>query len=462
MNIHGAPQGVTDYLDPSSWPWLTGQLHWKVSGPTPIPDSPLVPGISHTHIECHAPIWAELGAGPVTIPIALRLFQCKGKLPLVWAEMMGPNGPVAFSEVVIDTPLPLVGDANGLVSVTGHATFDPSLGTDTIPLHGWFNTRVCARTLFDDGHVADCELWVPYFSVLDVSKPEPNYGEGTMEFAAKCTIEGDSVENGGMGIHLTEVRGTESQARGYLPILAPFNTPETVYVLTYNYKALPTLRGNYDLRLDANFHMGVEGTVLGSTQTQIPGVSGVSNVDTLDPVVIAHSQPQMGTTPGKHRVVALWEQNTDAGSPGFKPNARLVSLLGFEVAIGDHPIPVDPPNGVTIPNVVGLTQHAASVALTAAGLMVGSIASVNSETVPTGTVIRQSPTVGITVPAMTMVSLQVSLGPVPVDPPPAEWQVITPIVKRLAVPGQLSRFCLCVEGTTECVELLVGPDPEAD
>ena len=49
------------------------------------------------------------------------------------------------------------------------------------------------------------------------------------------------------------------------------------------------------------------------------------------------------------------------------------------------------PANVTVPNVVGLTQAAASTAITGAGLTVGTITSANSATVPAGSVISQNP-----------------------------------------------------------------------
>lgn len=354
LTIHGAPQGVTTYATPAAWPPLSGQCHWKAPGPDVNPDGPLVPGIAHTHIEGHFPIWAQLPAGPVTVPISVVLFHTKGAIYGVGGQIMGPRGPVDMTEVVIDQPLPIRGDPNGVVSFTGHATFDPALSFTrgessdgplerTIPLHGWFNTRVMARTIYDDGEVVDTQLWIPYFSMLDPSQPEPGIGEGTMQLRAGCSVGGVTTE--GFGEHVTEIRGTEAIARGYLPILAPINEPFVIYPLTYNYKALQMFP-HYDLRLDLNLHMGVAGSVLASTQTEIPG-QGVSNVDMLDPVVIAASTPQMGTTPGKHKIAALWEQESGPqGSPGlaggFPPNERLVSLLVFEVAIGDHPTSAPP------------------------------------------------------------------------------------------------------------------------
>lgn len=363
--IHGAPQGVTAYTSTLDRPWVTGQCHWKDTGPDPNPVGPLVPGITHTHIEAYPPIWAELGPGPVTMAFTLRLFKTPGKLTGLIGEFLGPYGPVPMSEVVTDTPLPLVGDPEGLVSMTGHVTFDPALATlpvtwpdghvsvqRDIPEHGWFNTRLWVRTEFDNHDMLDTQLAIPFFSVLNPAMPEPLYGEGTMQFAAFCSIQSpdvEKVENGGFGAHVTEIRGTDGQARGFVPILSQSNDPFTVFTETYNYKALPTLFPAYELRLDPNFHMGIAGTLLATKSVDIP--NGVSNTDVLDPVVIAASVAPMGGTPGKHRIFAIWDQDTKSGSPGFAKNERLVSLLGFEVAIGPNPHPAPPPI-VTPPPVI--------------------------------------------------------------------------------------------------------------
>src|SRR6202035_5086544 len=55
------------------------------------------------------------------------------------------------------------------------------------------------------------------------------------------------------------------------------------------------------------------------------------------------------------------------------------------------------PQMVTVPNVEGLTQDAATTAITAAKLMVGTITQQTSNTVTTGKVIRQDPASGSSV-----------------------------------------------------------------
>ena len=71
---------------------------------------------------------------------------------------------------------------------------------------------------------------------------------------------------------------------------------------------------------------------------------------------------------------------------------------------------------VTVPNVVGLTQAAATTAITGAGLVVGTVTTANSATVPAGSVISQNPAAGASVAAGSAVALVVSLGPAAAGP----------------------------------------------
>jgi hypothetical protein len=70
------------------------------------------------------------------------------------------------------------------------------------------------------------------------------------------------------------------------------------------------------------------------------------------------------------------------------------------------------PANVSVPNVVGLTQAAASAAITNAGLSVGAVTLTNSANVPAGNVISQNPGAGASVAPGSAVALTVSLGPV--------------------------------------------------
>jgi beta-lactam-binding protein with PASTA domain/regulation of enolase protein 1 (concanavalin A-like superfamily) len=66
---------------------------------------------------------------------------------------------------------------------------------------------------------------------------------------------------------------------------------------------------------------------------------------------------------------------------------------------------------VVVPAVTGLTQPAAATALTAAGLLLGTVTTANSATAASGTVIGQTPAAGTSAPPGTSVALVVSIGP---------------------------------------------------
>ena len=70
-----------------------------------------------------------------------------------------------------------------------------------------------------------------------------------------------------------------------------------------------------------------------------------------------------------------------------------------------------------VPNVVGLTQAAATTAITGAGLTLGTVGTSSSSTVPTGNVISQLPLSGASAAPASAVNIVVSTGPAPVTVP---------------------------------------------
>ena len=67
-------------------------------------------------------------------------------------------------------------------------------------------------------------------------------------------------------------------------------------------------------------------------------------------------------------------------------------------------------SGVAVPNVVGATQAAATTAITGAGLVLGTVTTASSSTVPIGNVISESPAAGTPVNGGTAVNVVVSSG----------------------------------------------------
>ncbi len=87
--------------------------------------------------------------------------------------------------------------------------------------------------------------------------------------------------------------------------------------------------------------------------------------------------------------------------------AQVVSNTSVDLVISSGPAAVS----VSVPNVVSDTQAAAESAITAVGLVVGTISTANSTTVPAGDVISQSPVAGTSVTLGSAVDLVVSSGP---------------------------------------------------
>src|SRR6266481_1272093 len=75
---------------------------------------------------------------------------------------------------------------------------------------------------------------------------------------------------------------------------------------------------------------------------------------------------------------------------------------------------------MTVPNVEGLTQDAATTAVTAAKLKVGTVAQQTSNTVATGKVISQDPASGGSLAEGSPVNLMISSGPQMVAVPNVE------------------------------------------
>ena len=76
----------------------------------------------------------------------------------------------------------------------------------------------------------------------------------------------------------------------------------------------------------------------------------------------------------------------DLSEPAGGPSVAAGSAVNLVVSTGPAP--------VTVPNVVGQTQAAATTAITNAGLVVGTVTQQASATVPAGRVITQNPPAG--------------------------------------------------------------------
>jgi hypothetical protein len=116
---------------------------------------------------------------------------------------------------------------------------------------------------------------------------------------------------------------------------------------------------------------------------------------------------------------AVFVQNGDSSV-----NAKLLVYIdpltpgaGYRDSSGAINAYLTPPSTVVVPNLVRLSQLAATTAIVSTGLTVGTLTSQSSSSVPAGNVISQSPAAGASVADGSAVSLVISSGPAPVAVP---------------------------------------------
>jgi beta-lactam-binding protein with PASTA domain len=155
---------------------------------------------------------------------------------------------------------------------------------------------------------------------------------------------------------------------------------------------------------DANYSgstsVAVSVTVTAAVPVSVPNVVGLTQAAASTAIT------GVGLTVG---TVATATSNTVASgsvisqSPIAGASAASGSPVNLVVSTG--------PAAVSVPNVVGLTQAAASTAITGAGLTVGTVTTATSNTVASGSVISQSPLAGTAAASGSAVNLVVSTGP---------------------------------------------------
>jgi eukaryotic-like serine/threonine-protein kinase len=137
-------------------------------------------------------------------------------------------------------------------------------------------------------------------------------------------------------------------------------------------------------------------------QVAVPNLTGLTARAAQDTLTRVQLKSQVttkasGTVP-KDQVIT---QNPVTGTL-----VALQSTVNIEVSAG--------PDSAAIPNVVGLTQEAATTALQSAGFTVGTIQQVDDNAQQKGNVLSTEPAVGAVTPFSTPITLKVATGKVPV------------------------------------------------
>jgi len=166
---------------------------------------------------------------------------------------------------------------------------------------------------------------------------------------------------------------------------------------------------------------------------------------------------------GFNSSIALSATGQPAGvTPGFSPTSfsapgsgtsTLTLTVASTTTTGTYPITVTGTGGnltlsttvtltviaagqVAVPNVVGETQADATTAITGAGLVLGTVTTASSSTVPLGDVISESPSAGTGVNPGSAVDIVVSSGPTP--PAPAATPVFSPSAGTYSYPQNVN------------------------
>ncbi len=155
----------------------------------------------------------------------------------------------------------------------------------------------------------------------------------------------------------------------------------------------------------------------GLAAVSVPDVVGMTQASAEDAILTANLT--VGTVTTEHSATvpegSVISQNPEAGT-----SVAQGTSVDLVVSLGLAP--------VLVPDVVGLAQADAESAITGAGLIVGTITTQYSDTVPEGHVISQDPAAGTSVASGSSVDLAVSLGP---DTEP-------PVVTVSVSPGQVN------------------------
>ncbi len=143
----------------------------------------------------------------------------------------------------------------------------------------------------------------------------------------------------------------------------------------------------------------------------MPPEGGITSQESASPT--ATMEPPDGTTPPAGGP----PQSPDAKPAGKNPWMWVAIVLGVLLVIVAAYYFLTANEKVAVPNVVGMTQAAAAASLDDAGLKLGAISTVESDTAPAGQVISQNPEAAREVKTGSAVDLVISAGAVTVAVP---------------------------------------------
>jgi hypothetical protein len=298
----------------------------------------LNPATSHIHLEMCTPYWGDV-TGPITVPFQMQAFHVKGYFYF--------NAGSLVKDVVFDVPHEnhFQGDPMGVVKVTGHFTYDPTIQGGGPNIHsgapnGWTNFESTAIAVLDNGDTFGTTSLATVWTTLDPNAPlVPDFRPDVESIAGIS-----SLADGGQ-------RAWGSQAVDViidpLPLLAPFNTTWLLpHARGYMYGGLigDSTEGQFLLRKNMDLH-GLNGPPSAGIPLSGLPLDGQPGNAALIPSVI-------GTGPAK--LAFIWRVAT---GPNGKPSVGVVgnevatALLVVNVTVGDvgpQPVGISPFTNKTV------------------------------------------------------------------------------------------------------------------
>jgi beta-lactam-binding protein with PASTA domain len=175
-----------------------------------------------------------------------------------------------------------------------------------------------------------------------------------------------------------------------------------------------------------------------------------------DTAVFANPRDEYDITLNANGTVTVFDN--PAKAKGLHLSTGTDTLRNIEqLQFSDITIPVPKPLN-TVPGVVGLTQAAATAAIVAADLTVGTVTSATSTTIPIGRVASATPRAGTTLPPFSPVALVISLGTtVPALVGLTEAAAIVQITENGMTVGTITR----VNSATAPAGIVISQAPDA-
>jgi len=242
--------------------------------------------------------------------------------------------------------------------------------------------------------------------------------------------------------------------------VATTNATDILVASNFSQQSTTAAGAGYTLRMKDQYAQIVEDATVGATgkytatapQTksgwylmQLVALRAAAAAPVMVPNVVGQAQAGAGTalTAAGLALGTTTQQSSVTVAAGYVISES--PLAGASVASGSsvNLVVSSGPSRVSVPNVVGQAQSAASTAITALGLAVGSIVQQSSTTIGAGTVISESPAAGTSVLPGAAVSLVVSSGP-PVGPLP------------VTVPNVVGQTQASASGAITSAGLIVG------